>query len=247
MSKEHKHAFNKERFHIETLSVDPIVDTKLVKAELKKKGYNDIKIVENKPIGHIIDTHYEIVVNGIPVCLIYKSIDGCYNYNTIKRENREIRVATIDTMMTFLLAAMYTGRPYYNNDKLLCMAQFLYIIQMKNKLVTRGILKRFTLDCVGTEQTLQERRQEKTRKYRLLKNDRKSKEFNELFFKYNPNEEKELRELEKEEKKQKNSSVKLLNVIKTIVKNKNTKTNTKTKKNKNKKNKKNVLEKLFTF
>lgn len=245
MSKEHKHAFNKERFHIETLSVDPIVDTKLVKAELKKKGYNDIKIVENEPIGHIIDTHYEIVVNGIPVCLIYKSIDGCYNYNTIKRENREIRVATIDTMMTFLLAAMYTGRPYYNNDKLLCMAQFLYIIQMKNKLVTRGLLKRFTLDCIGVEQTLQERRQEKTKKYRLLKHDRTSKEFNELFFKYNPNEEKELRELEKEEKKQKNSSVKLLNVIKTIVKNKNTKTNTKTKKNK--KNKKNVLEKLFTF
>ena len=107
------------------------------------------------------------------------------------------------------------------------------------------MLKRFTLDCVGTEQTLQERRQEKTRKYRLLKNDRKSKEFNELFFKYNPNEEKELRELEKEEKKQKNSSVKLLNVIKTIVKNKNTKTKTNTKTKKNKKNKKNVLEKLF--
>ena len=240
MSKEHKHAFNKERFHIETLSADPIADTKIVKAELKKKGYSNIKIIEREPIGHMIDVHYEIMVNNIPICLIYKS-KGCFNYNTIKREKKDIRVGTIDSIMTVLLAAMYTGRPYYNNDKLLCMAQFLFIIQVKNKVAKKGLLKRFTLDCIGYEQTLQDMREEKTKKYRLLKNDRSSKEFQELFFKYNPNEEKELRELEKEKKKKKNKSVKLLNVIKTIVNNKNKKTK------KNKKTNKNLLEKLFEF
>ena len=235
MSKEHKDRFlkNKERFHIETLSDDPLAYTKIVKAELKKKGYDHIKIEEREPIGHIIDVHYEITVNDIPVCLIYKS-EGCYNYNTIKREKKDVRVATIDTIMTFLLAAMYTGRPYYNNDKLLCIAQYLFIIQIKNRLANRGLLKRFTLDCIGYEQTLYERRLEKAKKYRILKKDRESKEFKELFFKYNPNEEKELKELLREDKK-KNKSVKLLKAIKAIVKNK-----TKTKKNAKKK-KENVL------
>jgi hypothetical protein len=237
MSKEHKEQLikNKEGFYIETISDDPLADTKVVKTELKENGYDHIKIVEREPIGHIIDVHYEITVNDVPVCLIYKS-EGCYNYNKIKREKKEIRVATIDTMMTFLLAAMYTGRPYYNNDKLLCIAQFIFIIQMKNRLVNKGLLKRFSLDCVGYEETLQERRQEKSKKYRLLKKDRTSKEFNELFFKYNPNEEKELKELLKEEKKKMNKSVKILKAIKSVVKKKS-----KTKKN----NKKALIDELL--
>jgi hypothetical protein len=141
--------------------------------------------------------------------------------------------------MTFLLAAMYTGRPYYNNDKLLCIAQYLFIIQIKNRLANRGLLKRFTLDCIGYEQTLHERRLEKSKKYRILKKDRESKEFKELFFKYNPNEEKELKELLREEKK-KNKSVKLLNAIKAIVKNK-----TKTKKNAKKKKEDVLIDELL--
>jgi hypothetical protein len=237
MSKEHKEKINKNKqgFYIETISDDPLADTKVVKAELKENGYDHIKIVEREPIGHIIDVHYEITVNDVPVCLIYKS-EGCYNYNTIKREKKEVKVATIDTMMTFLLAAMYTGRPYYNNDNLMCIAQFIFIIQMKNRLVNKGLLKRFSLDCVGYEETLQERREEKTKKYRLLKKDRESKEFNELFFKYNPNEEKELKELLKEEKKKKNKSVKLLKAIKSVVKKKTKKT---------KKNEKKLLDELL--
>lgn len=235
MSKEHKERFlkNKTRFHIETLSEDPVSDTKVVKEELKKKGYDHIKIEEREPIGHIIDIHYEITVNDIPVCLIYKS-EGCYNYNTIKREKKEVRVGTIDAIMTFLLAAMYTGRPYYNNDKLLCIAQYLFIIQIKNRLANRGLLKRFTLNCVGYEQSLQERRLEKAKKYRLLKNNRDSKEFNEMFFKYNPNEEKEMKELLKEEKKKKNKTVKLLKAIKAVVKKKTKTSKIKTTKKKEK-------------
>lgn len=238
MSKEHKERFikGKERFHIETLSDDPIADTKYVKAELKKKGYDHIKVEEREPIGHIIDIHFEITVNDIPVCLIYKS-EGCYNYNTIKREKKQVKVATIDTIMTFLLAAMYTGRPYYSNDKLLCIAQYLFIIQAKNRLANRGLLKRFTLDCVGYEQSLQERRLEKAKKYKLLKKDRLSKEFQEMFFKYNPNEEKEMKELLKAEKKAKSKSVKLLKAIKSVIKKK-------TKKN-NKKNKKILVDELI--
>lgn len=237
MSKENKERFLKDKkiFHIEILSTDPDADKKIVKTGLKNLGYKHIKVEVREPIGHIIDVHYEITVDDIPVCLIY-TYEGCYNYNTIKREKREVKVGTIDTIMTFLLAAMYTGRPYYSNDKLLCMAQYLFIIQNKNRLVNRGLLKRFTLDCVGYEESLQERRVEKAKKYRLLKKDRDSKDFQELFFKYNPNEEKELEELLKEEKKKKkkNKTVKLLNAIKDVVKNKSKTGKKKTAKKKDK-------------
>lgn len=243
LSKENKDKF-KNIFHLEILSGDPAADKKVVKAGLKELGYKHIKVEEREPIGHIIDVHYEITVEDIPVCLIYTS-EGCYNYNTIKIEKKEVKVATIDTIMTFLLAAMYTGRPYYSNDKLLCMAQYLFIIQNKNRLVNRGLLKRFTLDCIGYEESLQERRLAKAKKYKLLKKDRSSKEFQELFFKYNPNEEKELEELLREDKKnkKKNKTVKLLNSIKNVIKKK-----TKTSKKKTAKKKdKSLLDKIVIF
>jgi hypothetical protein len=243
MSKENKDRF-KKGLRIEILSGDIDADKKVVKAGLKELGYKHIKVEEREPIGHIIDVHYEITVDDIPVCLIYKS-EGCYNYNTIKMEKREVKVATIYTIMTFLLAAMYTGRPYYSNDKLLCMAQYLFIIQNKNRLVNRGLLKRFSLDCVGYEESLQERRLSKAKKYRLLKKDRSSKEFQELFFKYNPNEEKELEELLREEKKnkKKNKTVKLLNSIKNVIKKKTKIDKKKTAKKKDK----NLLDKIVIF
>jgi hypothetical protein len=218
MSKEHKNKLKKNTFYIEILTDDPLSDIKLIKEKIKNE-YKSLKIIIREPIGHIIDTHYEITINEKTVCIIYDS-KGCYNYNTIKRENKQIKVGTIDTMMTYLLASMYTGREYYNNDKLLCIAEYIFIIQIKNKLAKRGLTKRFTLDCIGYEQTLQEKRKEKIKKYRILKKNRESKEFKELFFKYNPNEDNEMKELLAEEKKKKNKTIKLLKRIKSIIKNK---------------------------
>ena len=191
----------------------------MLKEKLEKKGYTKVKIHSREPIGKIIETHYELTVNERTACILYQS-EGCYNFNTIQNNKKKIKVATIDTMLTFLLAAMYTGREYYNNDKLLCIATYIFLIQIKNRLAKRGLTKRFTLDCIGHEKTLLERRQEKVKKYKLLKKDRTSDEFKELFFKYNPNEEKEMKELLKQEKK-KNKSVKMLDKIKSIVKKKN--------------------------
>ena len=125
---------------------------------------------------------------------------GCYNYNTIRRSKKEIRIGTMDTILTFLLGAMYTGRNYYDNEKLLCMAQYLFTIQMNNRLKHKGMLKRFSLDCIGYEKTFQEVREEKIKKYRELKHNRDSKEFKELFFRYNPNEINELKALKRENK-----------------------------------------------
>ena len=219
MSKEHKEKIKNGTYYVEILTDDAKSDVKMLKEKLEKKGYTKVKIVSREPIGKIIETHYELTVNERTVCIVYQS-EGCYNFNTIKQNKKKIKVATIDTMLTFLLAAMYTGREYYNNEKLLCISTYIYLIQIKNRMAKRGLTKRFTLDCIGHEKTLLERRQEKVNKYKALKKDRTSDEFKELFFKYNPNEEKEMKELLKQEKK-KNKSVKMLDKIKSIVKKKN--------------------------
>jgi len=181
---------------LEVLSDMPRDLSKEIKSVLEKKGFTKVKIVEREKIGHIIDVHYEIVIDDKTIAIVYNSM-GCYNYNTIKRSKKEIRVGTMDTILTFLLSEMYTGRSYYNNEKLLCLTQYIFNIQMNNRLKHKGLLKRFSLDCIGYEKTFQEVREEKIKKYRELKHNRESEEFKELFFKYNPNEKKELKEFKK--------------------------------------------------
>jgi hypothetical protein len=216
MTKEHRALLKKRKFNLEVLSDAPLDVSNEIKYVLEKKGFTDVKIFEREKIGHIIDVHYEIVVSGKTMSIVYNSM-GCYNYNTIKRSKKEIRVGTMDTILTFLLSAMYTGRSYYNNEKLLCLAQYIFNIQMNNRLKHKGLLKRFTIDCIGYEKTFQEVREEKLKKYRELKHNRESEEFKELFFKYNPNEKNELRELKKMNNAKTSKDVK---DIKKVLKNK---------------------------
>lgn len=213
MSKEKNNFINKrKRFHIEILSVDPSSDIKLIFEKLKKYKYN-ITFKSHNEIGSIIKKHYEIYINDIPICLIYYS-DSCYNYNTIKHENKDIKVATIDTIMTFLLAEYYTGRSYYDNDKILCIAQYLFIIQNKYKIAKKGLLKRFNLDCIGYEETIQDKRIKKSLKYNILKNKKDSKEYKKHFFRYNPTEKDDIKKIIIKQKKNKTKSLKILKNIK---------------------------------
>ena len=56
---------------------------------------------------------------------------ACHNYNTITVGLQEINVATIDTMLTFYLAFYYVDKTYYNRDRIICMAQFLFELEEK--------------------------------------------------------------------------------------------------------------------
>ena len=39
--------------------------------------------------------------------------------------SKKIRIATIDTMLSFYLSFIYSNKNYYNSDKILCMAEYL--------------------------------------------------------------------------------------------------------------------------
>ena len=97
-----------------------------------------------------------------------------------------VRIATIDTMLSFYLAFLYTNRPYYNEDRILCMCEFLFKVQQTNRLEQKGLLKRFSINCYGEQHTLESMREEKSNKFNELKANRGNKEWEEWFLRYVP-------------------------------------------------------------
>ena len=150
---------------------------------VRNSGYKSVKIKKHSEIKDILPYHYEIIVNGNSIC--YKN-EHCYSYNSIKRNNRGVKIATIDTILKFYLAFIYCDKKYYDVDRLLCMAFYLLKLQQKNKFAQKGLLKRFTIECYGEEKTVQDTRSMKNEMFQKLKHNKKSREYKEHFLKYFP-------------------------------------------------------------
>jgi len=90
--------------------------------------------------------------------------------------------------LSFYLAFMFSNKKYYNKNKILCMANYLFDVQQHNRLSQKGLLNRFSIDCYGTQKTLEDIRSEKAEKYKELATKRGTEEYDEWFLKYNPNE-----------------------------------------------------------
>ena len=169
----------------DVLSEDPDNCALIIKEVLERNGFNKIKIVKHDALGEIIPEHTELIVGKETMAFIYKPI-ACHNYNTIRIQDKDIHVATIDTILSFYLAFLYANFHNYGNERLLCMASFLFEVEQKNRLEQRGLLKRFSMNCYGKQPTLEEIRSEKALKYKEFKNDTKNKEYQNLFLKYIP-------------------------------------------------------------
>ena len=170
----------------DVLAEDPKVIAYILKNKLEKAGFKNVHINKKSGVGNdIIITHYEIVVDDDTLCFIYEP-SGCFSFNTIKIKNQTVKVATIETMLLFLLAFLYADRPYYDHERIMCMAQYLINVQAKNRLEQKGLLKRFNVNCYGTEKTIIELRSDKAAKYKELKTKYNEREYNKYFFKYVP-------------------------------------------------------------
>ena len=224
----------------DVLSNDPETTAEIIKERLKDINIKNVKIIKRNAVGEIVPEHYEIKVGNDSIVFIYKPI-GCHSYNVISHKGQSVKIATIDTMLSFYLAFLYTNRPYYTefSDRILCMSKFLFEVQQKNRLEQKGVLRRFSISCYGHQDSIEELRAEKAEKFKELKNKKGTKEYNEWFLNYRP-EDKNEKKMEYNKKTSKSS--KPLKIIKT---NKTTKKNTKPKKKnytfnfwgKNKKNK----------
>jgi hypothetical protein len=168
------------------LALYPLDAANDIRKKLEKQGITDVVFDKKSGVGEIIAPHYEIIINGKSVLFIYEPL-ACHSYNTIKIQNKTIRVATIDTMLSFYLAFLYSDREYYDDNRLLCMSDFLFKAQAKNKLQQKGVLKRFSTTCYGNQPTLKSMRAEKAEKFKELKNDKTSLEYQKYFLRYVPN------------------------------------------------------------
>jgi len=173
----------------DVLAEEPEKAASMLKERLEDFDYTGIKIIKHDGIGELIAPHYEVKVkiNDIEetVAFIYKPL-ACHSYNIINKGNRIIRVATIDTMLSFYFAFFYSGREYYDENRILCMAQYLFDVQQKNRLQQKGLLKRFSINCYGEQDTLESMRNVKSEKYAELKDKRNSKEYESWFLRYIP-------------------------------------------------------------
>ena len=186
----------------DVLALNPERAATIIKERLEMENIKDVKIKKQKSIGEIISDHYEITIKGDTVAFIYKPL-ACHSYNKIYIKGKEVKVATIDTMLSFYLAFLFADRPYYDHDRIYCMSQYLYLVQSKNRLAQKGVLKRFSLNCVGDQTTLESMRNEKSKKFEELKDKRGSKEYEEWFLKYSPAQKKTLKKKKKRKKKTK--------------------------------------------
>jgi hypothetical protein len=201
----------------DVLAEDPLIVSQIVKERLQDINVKDVKILKRPAVGEIISSHYEIRVGNDVVAFIYEPI-ACHSYNIVKQQGYDIKVATIDTMLNFYLAFLYANRPYYDKDRILCMSKYLFEVQEKNRLQQKGLLKRFSVNCIGHQETVEEMRAEKTEKFAELKDKKGKPEYDEWFLRYRPLDPTETNKTKKEKKGKKTT--------------KKTKINNKTKTNK---------------
>ena len=171
----------------DVLSEDPETTSRMIKERLEEINIKKIKITKKGGIGEIIAPHYEVSIGPETVVFIYEPI-ACHSYNIINLGSFKMRVATLDTMLSFYLAFVYVNRPYYDPNRILCMSQFLFKVQEKNRLKQKGLLRRFSMNCYGKQETMEEMREEKSKKYIELKKNRKSKDYDWYFLRYLPRE-----------------------------------------------------------
>ena len=150
-------------------------------------------------MGDVIPRHIKISVHGHVVAVLYEPI-ACHNYNEIQQKmdlsmtdkkaptNVIIKIATIDTMLSFYLAFIYVKALNYDKTRLLCMSKYLFDVEQENRLKRHGLLKRFSINCYGKQPTLNSMRSERTEMFAQFKKDNKvgSTEYDRWFLKYTP-------------------------------------------------------------
>lgn len=201
MPRKDQYKFQRKSPDFDALSLDPKRSANIIKERLQDEGFHNVKVHKNKGFGEIIAPHYDITVGDDTVAFIYEPL-ACHSYNVIRIKGRKVNVATIDTMLSFYLAFLYADRAYYDHDRIYCMAQYLFLVQSHNRLQQKGVLKRFSLQCIGTQPTIEDMRNEKSKKFQELKTKKGTREYEEWFLRYTPGDN------EKENKAVKNKSKK---------------------------------------
>ena len=199
----------------DVISHNPETTAEIVKERLKDSGVTNTKVIKHEPVGEIIPEHYEIRIGKDTIAFIYKPV-ACHSYNVLLIKGQKVKIATIDTMLSFYLAFLYAERPYYNDfsERILCMSKFLFEVQQKNRLQQKGLLRRFSIICYGHQESVEEMRSQKAAKYKELKQSKNKKELDEWFLNYKPDDKKGDKKTNKNTNKKSKTTKKIKNTTK---------------------------------
>lgn len=156
-----------------------------VKEVLEDNDFKGVRVIAHDGVGEIVPPHWEVRVGGETVAFIYRPV-ACHSYNVLMMGKKKIRVATIDTMLSFYLAFLYANRPYYDKGRILCMSKFLFDVQQKNRLQQKGLLRRFSINCYGHQETVEEMKAHKAEMFRKMKEKKGTAAYEEWFLNYRP-------------------------------------------------------------
>ena len=160
------------------------IDSKSCAEKFKKNNDNlNINIQKINNIGELIPEHYSIYIDDILYANIYQS-KACYTYNKIKINNKIVNIATIFTMLSFYLIFIFTNNELYDVNRILCTAYMLQEIYNKNTLKNSGLLKVYTIECFGEQETFEDILSQKKDMYEKLS--KNNKDFEKWFLRYIP-------------------------------------------------------------
>lgn len=162
--------------------------TEIIEEEYKKNTNNEnevLKIEKVKNIDDFLPTYFNIYVNDVHYITIFKT-DGCQNYNTIIRNKVELKIGTLDTMLYYYFMFFYLDLNDVLKSHLQCYCFVLFYLQENYKVNNFNLLRRFNLSCVGKQTTIEDMIDHKAKKFKTLKNNKKSDEYKKYFLKYIP-------------------------------------------------------------
>ena len=102
---------------------------------------------------------------------------ACHSYHEMASG---IKVASIPTMLQFVLAYMYSGVDEDEITHLMCVAQRL--VDLAHNKEKRRYALLTPIDCLGTQETLIDMKKHKAELYEKLSKNRGSSEFLKYFF-----------------------------------------------------------------
>lgn len=161
--------------------------------ELRRMDLDGVTIKKVKSVYKFVDNYAYIYHNGNMIGIIL-STNSCLAYNTIKYKRQDIKVGNIDTLMNLYFTLILIETPL-DDDMILEVIDKLHRIVVNYREIIDEYeimssipdrLKRFTLPCYGTQLDREDILKERSRKFKTLKNNKRSKEYKEWFFKYSP-------------------------------------------------------------
>lgn len=152
---------------------------------LKKAGYPN-QIIKQPALGEIIPEHYQIVLEGndIKGIFIYQTL-ACHSFYKIPlNHNKEARVASIETLLSFYLAFIWTQRDYYIPEQILYVCEGLIELSHQIPKLIKNGLTPYPLDCIGVQLTKEGMMEHTQQRRKELANNEDDPEYPFYYFKY---------------------------------------------------------------